>query len=447
MQTQQIFTSATGSLFFGTVNKNSSEKSVDNTFEQMFRKTSEKLDKNLTADTDSTKVENLKTKDYTETKHSMEQDSVNTEWKDSTEQVSKTEQPGNTDEKELAERAAELVAQVTELVKDILNLSTEQLHETMDLLGMTEVDLLNADMLKQMVLHVNGEQDASAFLMNAELLSKMMQLTNEVEVLLAESGLSQEELMGMLGDDKFSELFQNAVDELSNQTDTDALSEQDKNVQTETVAKETQISFKTEVSVKETGVDAGRTDRNAEDGKELMQGETQFSGQFIQNLQKAFTEGVTDAALKSDLAAQIREIADQILEQVKVMVTPEISTLEVQLTPDELGKVTISVTEQDGVMKASIVTENELAKEAIESNLIQFKEMLQEQGLRVESVEVTVSEFTFDKNGETGQSSQEEKKQGKTHITLEEENNPTTMQDELALHFMEGGESTVNYMA
>ena len=42
------------------------------------------------------------------------------------------------------------------------------------------------------------------------------------------------------------------------------------------------------------------------------------------------------------------------------------------LTPEELGRVNLTIVEQDGVMKASFVTENELAKEAIESNLVQF---------------------------------------------------------------------------
>ena len=143
----------------------------------------------------------------------------------------------------------------------------------------------------------------------------------------------------------------------------------------------------------------------------------------------------------------VREIADQILEKVKVSITAETTSLEITLTPEELGKVNLKVTDQDGMLKASFVTENELAKEAIESNLVQFKEMLNEQGLKVDSIEVMVGGFTFDKNGEAGQSAQEEKKNGNRRFFDESEQMQVEETDQLARHFMEGGESTVNYMA
>ena len=108
----------------------------------------------------------------------------------------------------------------------------------------------------------------------------------------------------------------------------------------------------------------------------------------------------------------------------------------------------MKVTEQNGVLKATFTTENELAKEAIESNIVQFKETLNEQGLKVDSIEVMVGGFSFDKNGEAGQSGQEEKKNNHRSFMSEEELTGVKEDtDQLARHFMEGGESTVNYMA
>ena len=99
------------------------------------------------------------------------------------------------------------------------------------------------------------------------------------------------------------------------------------------------------------------------------------------------------------------------------------------------------------MMKAKFVTENELAREAIERNLVQFKEMLQEQGLKVDTIEVTVGNFEFDRNGQTGENSQEEQKNGNRKFVSDEEISRTEENDQLAKIFMEGGESTVNYMA
>ena len=59
-----------------------------------------------------------------------------------------------------------------------------------------------------------------------------------------------------------------------------------------------------------------------------------------------------------------------------------------------------------------------------------------------------VSNFEFDKNGQAEQSNaQEEKKNGKHHFVADDGTESVSDVDQVAQHFMEGGESTVNYMA
>jgi len=168
---------------------------------------------------------------------------------------------------------------------------------------------------------------------------------------------------------------------------------------------------------------------------------------FVQNLKQA-AEEISEITGQKDIVQMIREIADQILEKVKISVNATTTSLEIVLTPEELGKVNLTVSaEQDGTMKAKFVTENELAREAIERNLVQFKETLQEQGLKVDTIEVTVGNFEFDKNGQTGESSQEEQKNNNRRFITDEEISQKDETDQLAKVFLEGGESTVNYMA
>lgn len=450
MQTQQV-NAAAGSFFFGRAVNSNAAKTTETGFLEMFQASSEKYD-TLTveepkAETDAGQVQ---TKEQTQKKDAMPNAGKPTEaGKDAAvEQPAEVtdaavaEQPGAVDEKELAERAAQLITGIVETVKEVLSLTDEQLKNAMNILGVTETDLLNVDVLKQIVLTLNGKQDMAAFLTDGGLLSQMQELTDAVEQLIAQSGLELSELNVQFRDAEFIKLFEDAVNDMM-QEQPEADIPEDVSEQTETVGtKEAEISFKTEVSQTEHTASEEHTGGDAE----LQQQDGQVAEQFIQNLQKAVTEGVKETSLPSDLAAQIREIANQILEKVKMTVTPEMTSLEIQLTPEHLGKVSVTVSEQDGMMKASFVTENELAKEAIESNLIQFKQMMNEQGLKVDSIEVTVSDFTFDKNGQAEQSGQENKQNNRSRFVTDEEAEASG-QDELALHFIEGGESTVNYMA
>jgi flagellar hook-length control protein FliK len=73
--------------------------------------------------------------------------------------------------------------------------------------------------------------------------------------------------------------------------------------------------------------------------------------------------------------------------------------------------------------------------------------MLKEQGLKVDTIEVTVGNFEFDRNGQTGDNTQEEQKNGNRRFISDEEISQKDDNDQLAKIFMEGGESTVNYMA
>ena len=232
--------------------------------------------------------------------------------------------------------------------------------------------------------------------------------------------------------------------EVEKEADADSTDKTEAAVVTETAvtAKETKTI---EVNVQSEGKEM---EASAKEQKNDVSTEVdRFANQFVQNLQQA-AEEIGEITGQKDMVQMIREIADQILEKVKVSVTAETTSLEIVLTPEELGRVNLTVSaEQDGMMKAKFVTENELAKEAIERNLVQFKEMLNEQGLKVDTIEVTVGNFEFDKNGQAGESSQEEKKNGNRQFMNDDELAQKEETDQLARVFMEGGESTVNYMA
>ena len=440
MQTQQV-NGVSGGLFYTA--KTASAKSSGSSFEQLIQ-----MSQNAgAAENNTQKPAETTRKDAAEDVKKTEKPAdtakeEKTEVKTKSEEKPEMKKTGSKDEAsdvEAAEKAAGVLNEVTEKVKEVLDLTDEQLAMLMEQMGITQMDLLNPETLQNLVLMANNGQDAVMLLTDANLLAAVQEVTEQVQMIVQESGMTLEDLTAAMEHPEFEALVSEALEQLG-----------EEEVQTETAVdtadtaaveeKSTTIEFKTENNKGEEHAQSG-------DNREFSSENEQFANQFVQNLQNV-AEQVTEVSGQKDMVQMIREIADQILEKVKVTVTPETTSLEIVLTPEELGRVNLKVTEQDGMMKAVFTAENELAKEAIESNLIQFKEMLNEQGLKVESIEVMVGGFTFDKNSEAGQNAQEEKKNGNRQFMTDEEiTGPKEETDQLARHFMEGGESNVNYMA
>ena len=61
---------------------------------------------------------------------------------------------------------------------------------------------------------------------------------------------------------------------------------------------------------------------------------------------------------------------------------------QIQLRPEALGRVDVDLAVQDGVVRASLSAENETARELLFENLDRLRSLLEQRGLRVESLEV-----------------------------------------------------------
>ena len=91
-------------------------------------------------------------------------------------------------------------------------------------------------------------------------------------------------------------------------------------------------------------------------------------------------------------------IVRQIVEQVKVQVKPDTVSMELQLNPENLGKVNLHVSSKEGAVTAQLFVQNETVKQAIEGQIMVLREAMQQQGIKVEAVEVTVQTGDFNRN-------------------------------------------------
>lgn len=103
------------------------------------------------------------------------------------------------------------------------------------------------------------------------------------------------------------------------------------------------------------------------------------------------------------------QIINQIVDNIKANVKEGLSTISMQLNPEHLGKLNLLLTSKEGILTANFIVENQQVKESIEINLAQLRESLEEQGIDVENMEVSVANNGYFDQRES-ESRQEENK-------------------------------------
>ena len=158
--------------------------------------------------------------------------------------------------------------------------------------------------------------------------------------------------------------------------------------------------------------------RNAEsDTKNNDNRESKNFGQnnTSQNFQNNVNEVSSAAAegVEKFTSESTENIMRQLADMVKIVKNENLTEMELQLHPASLGTVNVSLTTKGGVVTAQFTTQNEAVKAAIEAQATQLQTNLEEQGVKIEAIEVSVAshemERNLDKEGSGQQQSEEQK--------------------------------------
>ena len=375
-------------------------------------------------------------------------------------------------DKKLQETGEELVEKVAEE----LGVTEEEVIAAMEALGLTMIDLLNADNMTQLVLAIEGEDmlslmtDEGLYNSLQNILSMVSQATNQLQ---EELGITPEELAAMLEEatakeelpkDKQELPAQDGVKEQIPEGEEDYTVTVERNGETVKVSVEVDgnseskseevTSLKTQPA--EEQQTSGKEEGSKKDGashREHTQESTQ-GNLLLENLLNRSNAVKTDMAFENVMTQQNTEqtqnIMNQIMDYMRIQVRSDMTQMELQLNPASLGTVNINITSKAGVITAQFLTQNETVKAAIESQIVQLKNSFEEQGIKVESVEVAVANHSFERNlngeGSRQQQSQDGTRKGTRRVnlngqTLDEEPEPENEQPVLA----DG--STVNFTA
>ncbi|MDE7422820.1 MAG: flagellar hook-length control protein FliK [Lachnospiraceae bacterium] len=175
---------------------------------------------------------------------------------------------------------------------------------------------------------------------------------------------------------------------------------------------------------------------------------------FVENLFVNRGSNVEQPDMKMDAIAQMREIVTQVVEQIKVRVNADTTSMEVQLNPENLGKVNLTVVAKEGHITAQFITESEIARQALEGQIQQLRENLGEQGLKVDEVEVSVSNFDFSHSNQANAEEQkqhhsQEQRRVQRNLNLNDavNLNDLTEEEQLAARIMADNGNQVDYTA
>lgn len=355
----------------------------------------------------------------------------------------KTASNSSITDKKVQEITDDISSQIVEKVTDDLDISEDELNNAMQLLGLTALDLLNPANLAALYCEVTGSvSDPQALVLNADFTA----LFNDMSQIASEN-VAQLDLLSQL----------TALDD-GEILNTDIISSADAAETTESAGSVNTPGRTADTSYDDTAALGQNINDTADEAVKLYDGSTQdgsyqntdegtASGEtgngvtFDENTDKSLSKTQIDSSSddsdehvlqhddalsdNSTLHASVSEqlntdtsfemsqsqshsrvdttdIIRQIVDSISISNTTEESAIELQLTPESLGRMYINISQKNSEITARIAVSNEAVKEALQTQMVNLKEALNNSGIRVNEVEITVASHEFERNLEQG---------------------------------------------
>lgn len=351
------------------------------------------------------------------------------------------------DEVERHEAANDLISDILKTLSEDLGVSENDITDAMNTLGLSFSDLSIPSNAAELFTTLTGTDQSSLLTSN-----QFMTMLDDLQELF--SGVDDsimDQLTPVTEDeaDDLSELLDNAQDTAGNDT-SDQVEVNVVSVTTETT--EDTVSVTTVASDAVSSDDSVQTAANASDqqvrsddtasdqtvngtiinqtAQDTVDMGTQTSGQGSDllgggekntseqvNVNALAAEGTAGAAAETevpDFVSTIQKYTDintdnlisQIVDKARQTLSSRVSSLEMELHPQSLGKIFLQVTEKSGDVTAHLYAQNEAVKHALENRLQDLQENLNRQGVRVNEVTISVEPHAFEENLEKNMANQ-----------------------------------------
>lgn len=410
-----------------------------------------------------------------------------------------------TSEDVVKEQFKQFTEDVKEVLKEELGVSDEAIEAAMQTLGLQFQDLLNQNNLANLVAELTGADSVPQLLCSEQFVNVLQSVNDIGKDVLNALDMSLEEFQSAVvkvmddnagsSDAVTGQETEASVDEavVTDQTATEDTSASTQKFVVEdgrqtkaaenvpvkeqkVTAQDTQSSEVTEdipedITEQET-VQNRQTSENAPEDSTDQNNSSDTHGRFRFTNETAHTADGAVAAPQNQMVQEFanvetveplpqsvntQDVIDQIVESARVILTEDKTSMELQLNPQNLGKIILKVTEQEGAVTAKIMTQNAVVKEALEAQTVELRQNLEQAGVKVDAVEVTVASHEFEKNleqnaeGEKQQGEQQEKEKGRTRRLnlndLSELSGVMSEEETLAAKMMAEQGNSVDYTA
>ncbi len=367
------------------------------------------------------------------------------------------------------------LSQVKDVICENLNITKEELDALIKEYSMSDEDLIEKSGIMELMSKIEKTSDTIMLLMDPQFSNLLTNILNQVKVLTEklgqDTGFSKEDVLS------FVEANKDLLAKLNENPDTKEVSNALEDVKVEAEFEDVIQNENTSKSDQRVYVDKNDVSKENLDSKQVKteeQSETEINdfkavnstsdetneetnsnnSQANNNSFGTFSENILNK-LKDNLNVKLDSktteyITKQVLDQIKVDFRQEVTSMELQLNPENLGKINLKVSENNGVVTALIVTQNEMVKGALESQINVLKETLEAQGVKVEAIEVTIASHEFEQNFNDQKEDEGYNQSKRKHkFTIEEldEINGTSFSQEVQEKIMKIQGSTVNYSA
>ncbi len=340
---------------------------------------------------------------------------------------------------------------VKEVIAEKLGISEEEVAQQMEAMGLTALDLMDPSKLAGLVMELTGSGDIGGLLFDGDfqqMLGQIADLSQELALQLnltpEELNLMQEELKPLISDNLMQEMApteeglaqdmavvqtgeevsaeqvkdntvvqadaaavqknpQNPVEESGVQNEVlKGAVQQEENSSTETVSVQENAEGQEETADSSTGEKTSDFFKESSGNDKSGNGQTHVTFQTTtQNVGQGQVVEVTQTVVQTRV--DVEDILRQVSQMTRVFVNQAESSVEMQLNPANLGKIYLQVVSREGMITAQIAAQNEAVKEALESQVAVLKENMNQQGLKVEAIEVTIASHEFERNLEENQ--------------------------------------------
>lgn len=389
----------------------------DNSFTDFMGKTSVQTKTDVKTDTDTAKTSG---NEYSQYKYTDK----NIQASDKTPDQMKMD--------DVSKSTGDMKDELISAVAEDLNVSEEDLIEAMENLGMVWTDLLNRQNLADVAIELNVSADSTELLLNSDFQNALMDVNQILTDAAVNLGMDVNEFtdivaqMTLVEPDEAAALNEVAGEALNSTVQT-----------TEEAETAGNSAVKADVV---TEADAGQTKDNAyvvnentvksiDDDMDAAGSSQDFTRNSDSDGKQADTEGNngilfaqdTDANVMAELNADdvnadyrpyistdTTELINQIVDNIRLNVSQDTTSIEMQLNPENLGRVYVHLSAKEGTVNAQFTATNEVVKEALEAQIVTLKENLNQAGVKVDAVEITVSSHGFERNLEQDQSREEQ---------------------------------------